>query len=295
MVWRASSFEDNVSAAGLDPQLSPAERTERSRQCASEELRAQRLGCVTEVENLHKAFGRQAVLRGVSLDVPEGTTCVLLGGSGSGKTVLLKHLLGLLQPDRGRVVIDGRDLARLSPPAMHELRLELGILFQAGALFDSMTVFDNVAFPLKEQLHLKTAERQRRVRDTLELVGLSEAANELPGELSGGMRKRVAFARAIVTQPKILLFDEPTAGLDPLSTRSVSDEILLAKNELHVTQFAITHDLPTAFRVADTIALLDDGVIAAHAEPDEFRRSAHPAVQTFLHEWLKREEHAAHV
>lgn len=240
-----------------------------------------------EVHGLKKAFGDNQVLKGVELVVPAGKTFVLLGGSGSGKTVLMKHLEGLLKPDEGTVVIDGHDLAKATPEELEHVRRDLGIQFQAGALFDSMTVADNVAFPLRELGHLKRDEVKQRVDEILSLLGLADAAEKLPGELSGGMRKRVAFARAVVMKPRVLLADEPTAGLDPLTTDTVDDAIVAARKSLGVTAFIITHDLPTAFRIGDIVGLLYDGQIIEAAPPEQFRASNHPAVKAFLHDWLE--------
>jgi phospholipid/cholesterol/gamma-HCH transport system ATP-binding protein len=234
-----------------------------------------------------KAFGDTEVLRGVDLDVFEGETFVLLGGSGSGKTVLMKHLEGLLQPDAGSVCIDGHDLR--DPKALEQVRHLMGVQFQSGALFDSMTVAQNVAFPLRETAHLKQAEIDARVTKLIALVGLTEVASSLPGQLSGGMRKRVAFARAMVTEPKLLLADEPTAGLDPLTTETVDDALVAAHRASGVTAFVITHDLPTAFRIADRVGLLHEGRIIEAAAPDVFRASKHPAVVAFLKDWIERE------
>lgn len=237
-----------------------------------------------------KRFGDVEVLRGVDLDVYEGETFVLLGGSGSGKTVLMKHLEGLLQPDAGTVHIDGHALAEARE--REAVRHLIGVQFQAGALFDSLTVVQNVAFPLREQQHLPRAECEARVHELLELVGLRDVESALPGALSGGMRKRVAFARAMALRPKLLLADEPTAGLDPLTTETVDDAILAAQRKLGVTAFIITHDLPTAFRIADRVALLHEGKIIEAAPPAEFRASQHPAVRAFLKDWLEREASA---
>lgn len=247
---------------------------------------------MVEVEDLHKSFDGQKVLDGVNLRIAEGSTCALMGVSGCGKTVLLKHLVGLLQPDRGRIRIDGRDLRELPAKELQGLRSHMGILFQSGALFDSLTVEENVAFPLREQLHLGREAIAERVAETLRLLGLEDCAQQLPGELSGGMRKRVAFARAIVTRPRLLLYDDPTAGLDPLRTRAVADEILLARHRLAVTQLAVTADLPTAFRIADEIALMSAGRIVVQAPTEQFRASTDPAVQAFLHEWLQLRQEA---
>ncbi len=242
-----------------------------------------------EVRGLTKAFGAQEVLRGVDLVVPEGTTCVLMGVSGSGKTVLMKHLLGLLQPDRGTVSVDGEDLSQLDEEGMDRLRRKMGILFQANALFDSLTVFDNVAFPLRERTRMSEAEIREAVRKSLAVVGLTHAAQRFPGELSGGMQKRVGFARAAILQPKILLYDDPTAGLDPLTTASVNEVIFTGKQQLGATSLLISPDVASAFRVGDTLALMHEGRVVEVGKPDDFRRSEHPAVKAFLHTWLQRQ------
>ncbi len=240
-----------------------------------------------DVRGLSKRFGEVVVLEGLDLQVAEGETFVLLGGSGSGKTVLMKHLEGLLRPDAGTVRVLGEDVGSGDPKALAAAREQLGVAFQSGALFDSMTVAQNVAFPLKELGHLPKAELEARVRETLALVGLTEAADRLPGDLSGGMRKRLAFARAMALRPRLLLADEPTAGLDPLTTDAVDDAIVAAQKALGATAFIITHDLPTAFRIADRVGLLHEGRIVETATPDAFRASSHPAVKAFLHDWLE--------
>lgn len=239
---------------------------------------------LVSMRGVTKRFGELEVLRGIDLDLTEGETFVLLGGSGSGKTVLMKHFEGLLRPDTGTVTIDGHDVS--TPEGLDAVRRELGVQFQSGALFDSMSVADNVAFPLREMKHLPEAEVRARVTELLSLVGLSEQAAQLPAELSGGMRKRVAFARAMALRPKLLLSDEPTAGLDPLTTETVDDAIVAAHRALGVTAFIITHDLPTAFRIADRVGLLHEGRIIEVGPPDVFRASGHPAVKAFLKDWL---------
>lgn len=245
-----------------------------------------------QLRGVRKAFGEVKVLEGVDLDVGEGETFVLLGGSGSGKTVLMKHLEGLLQPDEGTVIVDGHDLTRGDPKELEAVRRKIGVQFQSGALFDSLSVRDNIAFPLRELQHVKGDEAKQRVDELLELVGLADAADKLPGELSGGMRKRLAFARAMVLRPKVFLADEPTAGLDPVTTQTVDDAIVAAHKKLGVTAFIITHDLPTAFRIADRVGLLSEGRIIEAAPPEVFRASKHPAVRAFLKDWLEREASA---
>ncbi|WNZ62023.1 ABC transporter ATP-binding protein [Myxococcus sp. MxC21-1] len=241
-----------------------------------------------EVRDLHKSFGDQHALRGVNLEVPEGTTCVLMGVSGSGKTVLMKHIMGLLQPDRGTVLVDGEDVARMNEASLDQMRRKQGILFQANALFDSLTVFDNVAFPLRERTRMPEAEIAETVNKTLERVGLSHATQRFPGELSGGMQKRVGFARATILQPKILLYDDPTAGLDPLTTAAVNEIITTGKQQLGATSLVITPDVASAFGMADHLALMHEGRIVEYGPPDAFRESQHPAVMAFLRNWLRR-------
>jgi len=241
-----------------------------------------------EVEGLHKSFDGEAVLAGVDLTVPVGTTTVLLGASGSGKTVLLRQIIGLSQPDRGRVRIDGVDLATLDVDGLIQLRHRMGIVFQGGALFDSLSVFDNVAFPLRENLRLPEHDVAPRVQRALARVQLLPFAQLAPAELSGGMRKRVAFARAIVHEPSLLLCDEPTAGLDPITAEGVIDTLDNAKRELSATSLVITGDLRIAFRLADQLALLHKGHILAHGTREEFQRSRDPDVLAFIHEYLEQ-------
>jgi phospholipid/cholesterol/gamma-HCH transport system ATP-binding protein len=242
-----------------------------------------------EVQGLYKAFDGHEVLRGVDLVVHEGTTLVLMGVSGSGKTVLMKHLIGLLQPDRGTVKMDGEDLSQLDEEGLDRMRRKLGILFQANALFDSLTVFDNVAFPLRERTKMSEAEIHEAVKKALAVVGLTHAAQRFPGELSGGMQKRVGFARAAILQPKILLYDDPTAGLDPLTTASVNEVIFTGKQQLGATSLVISPDVASAFHTGDFLALMHEGRIVEYGPPSEFRSSQHPAVKAFLHSWLQRQ------
>ena len=241
-----------------------------------------------EVKNLHKSFGGLPALRGVSLVVPEGTTCVLLGVSGSGKTVLMKHIMGLLHADQGTVLVEGQDVAKMNEAALNQMRRHQGILFQANALFDSLNVYDNVAFPLRERTSMSEAEIKETVDKTLAKVGLSHASTRFPGELSGGMQKRVGFARATILQPKILLYDDPTAGLDPLTTAAVNEIIFTGKQQLGATSLVITPDVASAFGMADALALMHEGLIVEYGPPEQFRHSQHPEVKAFLKNWLQR-------
>jgi phospholipid/cholesterol/gamma-HCH transport system ATP-binding protein len=248
---------------------------------------------VIEVTDLWKAFGDNAVLKGVNLRIPKGTTYVVLGGSGSGKTVLMKHVIGLLKPDRGTVVVNGLEISRLEGKALTDARQVFGMVFQGAALFDSMTVFENVAFPLTEKSWRKRrplAEIRARVVEKLKVVDLGEEVlGRWPAELSGGMRKRVALARALVSDPQIVLYDEPTTGLDPITSDYVDEMILHAKNKLGITSMVISHDVASAFRVADRLAVLYDGHLAAEGTPEEVRRSTDPFVQRFLSTWFAKQ------
>lgn len=238
-----------------------------------------------EVRGLRKAFDGREVLRGIDLKMAPGTTTVILGGSGSGKTVLMKHLIGLLRPDAGEVIVEGESIGRLDERAMNRLRHKFGMVFQAAALFDSMTVFDNVAFPLREHTRMPPAEIARVVHEKLDLVGLRDIDDKFPAELSGGMKKRVGLARAIALEPKIVLYDEPTTGLDPITTDYVDEMILDAQQKLGVTSVVISHDIGSAMNIADHIAFLHEGRIRAEGTPDEVRRSEHPAVARFFATW----------
>jgi phospholipid/cholesterol/gamma-HCH transport system ATP-binding protein len=246
-----------------------------------------------EVRDLHKSFGENHVLRGITLTIPRGTTYVVLGGSGSGKTVLMKHVIGLLKPDRGEVIVDGVPISRLTGKDLTVARQRFGMVFQGAALFDSMTVFENVAFPLTEK---RWGERPRpeqvrgRVIEKLAVVDLGEDVLDLwPAQLSGGMRKRVALARALVSDPPVVLYDEPTTGLDPITTDYVDGMIVNAKVRLGITSMVISHDVASAFKVADRLAVLYDGHLAAEGTPAEVRASKEPFVQRFLSTWFEKQ------
>jgi phospholipid/cholesterol/gamma-HCH transport system ATP-binding protein len=246
-------------------------------------------GAAIHVEGLHKHFANNHVLQGIDLDFPTGTTTVILGGSGSGKSVLMKHLIGLLKPDQGRVIVEGQDINQLSGEALTKFRMKFGMVFQWAALFDSMTIAENVAFPLREHHpDMSDEEVARRVKEKLALFGVDGTQEKFPAELSGGMKKRVGLARAIVMEPRIVLYDEPTTGLDPITTADVDDMILTAKKNLGVTSVVISHDIASAFNVADYIAFLYEGKIVSYGPPGEVRKTTHPFVAKFLDTWFKR-------
>jgi phospholipid/cholesterol/gamma-HCH transport system ATP-binding protein len=233
------------------------------------------------LRGITKSFDGKVVLDHLDFDVREGDSVVVLGGSGTGKSVLLKHMIGLLRPDAGTVEVDGVELGSLDGPELTGFRRRFGMAFQEGALFDSMSVWENVAFPLRRAKW--TRERiAGRVADCLEMVHLEGAGGKMPAELSGGMRRRVGFARAIALEPRILLFDEPTTGLDPVIKAVIDELIIELQEKLDSTAVTITHDMASAFRIADRIALLHKGRIVAEAPPEEFRRLEDPRVQQFI-------------
>lgn len=237
---------------------------------------------VIRVRNLHRAFNDQQVLTGVDLDVPHGETTVVIGRSGIGKSVLLKHIIGLMKPDEGQIWIDGEDVTPLPIKEMDHIRRKFGMLFQNAALFDSMNVFDNVAFPLREHTRLNRGEIEDRVREKLRLVGLDGAEGKMPSELSGGMRKRVGLARAIALDPPIILYDEPTTGLDPILCDTIDRLIMRMQEELDVTSVVISHDIEGAFKIGDRIAMLHDGRIRTSGTPEEIRDTEDPVVRQFI-------------
>lgn len=236
-----------------------------------------------QIIDLARSFNGHPVLDGINLEIPQGEITVIIGKSGVGKSVLLKHIIGLYKPDRGQVLVDGVDITRARGKALKRLKERFAYLFQGGALFDSLTVFDNVAFPLREKTKLPEAEIIRRTRERLNQVVLTpEVENKYPDELSGGMRKRVALARALVQNPEIILFDEPVTGLDPPMTNTVFHLITKTHAESGYTALIVSHDIPDIFSVADHVAMLHQGRIIAYGTPEEIQRETNPVVQHFI-------------
>jgi phospholipid/cholesterol/gamma-HCH transport system ATP-binding protein len=242
-----------------------------------------------ELKDVRKRFGTTEVLKGVSFRVSRGTTRVILGLSGSGKSVLMKHMIGLLRPDSGTILVDGQDMTQLDHKGLLKVRRKFGMVFQQAALFDSMTVGENVAFPLQEHTKLSRTQIAAKVEEKLDLVGLSGLQHKLPSQLSGGMRKRVGLARAVVLDPTCVLYDEPTTGLDPLTTDNVDDMIMDAKARLNVTSVVISHDVGSALKVADAIAVIHKGEIVEDCAAADIRKSRHPFVQEFLNTWFGKQ------
>jgi phospholipid/cholesterol/gamma-HCH transport system ATP-binding protein len=235
-----------------------------------------------EVRDLTKSFGAQLVLDSVSFRIENGESVAIIGRSGSGKSVLLKHLIGLLQPDKGEVLIDGENIVPMNERQLLRVRRKFGMLFQSAALFDSMTVAENVAFGLRRHEHLTEAEIGRRVAETLEMVDLPGTEDKNPAELSGGMRKRVGLARAIIYEPQIVLYDEPTTGLDPIVSDSIDQLILRVRDRLKVTTVVVTHDMRTARRVGQRVLMLHNKKIYVNGTPDQIFDSLDPVVRQFV-------------
>ena len=235
-----------------------------------------------DIINLHKSFNNKHVLRGVNLHIDRGETMVVIGGSGSGKSVLIKHVIGLLTPDEGKVIVEGVDIFQLREKELNQFRKKYGMLFQGAALFDSLTVGENVGFGLMQHFALSDEEIIEIVKRKLEMVGLKGIEDLMPSELSGGMRKRVGLARAIAMEPEIILYDEPTTGLDPIMADAINDLIIEMKKRINVTAIAITHDMVSAYKIADKIAMLYEGKIQEVATPDAIKNSEDPIVQQFI-------------
>jgi phospholipid/cholesterol/gamma-HCH transport system ATP-binding protein len=235
-----------------------------------------------EFHDVHKAYGSKQVLRGANLKVFRGEVVVILGGSGSGKSVTLRHILGLEAPDAGRIIVEEEDITDLPEEDLYRVRMKFGMLFQSAALFDSMTVFENIAFPLREHAEMSEQEIERAVHEKLELVNLPGTAHLMPVDLSGGMRKRVGLARSIVLDPKMILYDEPTTGLDPITAQKINELIIDLQSKLNVTSVVVTHDIQSAFSVGDRIAFLNHGVFEWVGTMDEARDADHAGLRDFF-------------
>jgi phospholipid/cholesterol/gamma-HCH transport system ATP-binding protein len=237
------------------------------------------------VRGLHRTFGVQHVLKGIDLDVERGKINIIIGGSGQGKSVLMKHLMGLLRPDEGHIYVDGVDIVNLPEQESWAIRRKFGMVFQYAALFDSMTVVENIAFPLIERYKLPKSEMLERVRHLLKRLDLADVPGieeKFPPQLSGGQRKRVGLARALIDRPEILLYDEPTTGLDPIATKNVDDMIKSAADDFGVTSVVISHDMASTFRIGDRISMLYEGAIAVSGTPAELLKAPHPALREFV-------------
>ena len=245
---------------------------------------------VIEIRDLTKSFGDQVVLDNLSLSVPRGATVVVIGGSGTGKTVLLRHLNGLVRPDSGQVIIDGVDVTQLSESELNAFRLRVGMVFQGSALFDSLNVGENTAFALREHTKYPEDKIEEIVKEKLLLMGLHGIESKMPAELSGGMKKRVAIARAIALEPEIMLYDEPTAGLDPRTADSINNLIIKLQQTMHATAVAVTHDMASAFKIADRIYMLQDGNFVAEGTPEEIEKSTSEDVRKFINGKARSEE-----
>jgi ABC-type transport system involved in resistance to organic solvents, ATPase component len=235
-----------------------------------------------QIDEVHKSFGKQKVLDGISLEIPQGKITIIIGRSGEGKSVLLKTMMALISPDAGRITIDRQDLFSLASREQNDFRKKMGMLFQNAALFDSMNVEDNVAFPLREHTTLSEREILERVNAMLSSVGLKEVGPKMPSDLSGGMRKRVGLARALMLEPKIIFYDEPTTGLDPILTDSIDNLILDTQSRLKLTTVVVSHDIQSTLKMADKIAMLHQGKILEEGPPEKFTQSKNPFIQQFL-------------
>jgi phospholipid/cholesterol/gamma-HCH transport system ATP-binding protein len=235
-----------------------------------------------KIIDLHKSFRKKDVLQGVDLDVQDGESMVIIGGSGSGKSVLIKHIIGILRPDQGRVYIEGEEITQMNERGLNKVRKKFGMLFQAAALFDSLSVWENVGFALKQHTDLTDREIRETASQKLAMVGLYDVEDLRPSELSGGMQKRVGLARAIAMEPDILLYDEPTTGLDPINADMINNLIVGMREKLNVTSVAITHDMVSAYKIADRIAMLYNGKILQIGTPEEIRNADNPYVRQFI-------------
>lgn len=245
---------------------------------------------IVQIKGLHKSFGSNKVLNGIDLAIERGKITVILGPSGTGKSVLLKHIVGLIKPDQGEVTFDGTRVDTLREAELVQIRKRIGYLFQLGALFDSMTVGDNIAFPLVEHAKMNAEEREASVRGVLGLVGLDGYQDKNPAELSGGQQRRIALARAIVLQPSMVLYDEPTTGLDPVRADLINELILALARKMGITAVVVTHDIASANKIADRVLLIHDGKIICDGTPDQVRASDDTIVQRFMQGQAKEDD-----
>lgn len=236
-----------------------------------------------EIKNIYKSFGGHPVLNGVNLRIEKGETMVVIGQSGGGKSVLLKHIVGILKPDEGEIWVDGVDITKLSNHALNMMRRRFGMLFQGAALFDSLTVGENVSFALRRYSSLDEKTIREKVREKLAMVGLRDIENIKPAELSGGMKKRVGLARAIAMEPEVVFYDEPTTGVDPIMGDAINNLIVDLHNKLKITSIAVTHDMTSAYKIADRIAMLYQGVIIGIGRPQEIKNTSNPIIRQFVY------------
>ncbi len=239
---------------------------------------------VIEFVDVHKYFGSKKVLKGISFKIKEGTVAVVMGPSGTGKSTVIKHIVGLLKPTKGEIYVEGVDIPRADEKTLLEIRKKVGFLFQFGALFDSMNIYDNVAFPLREHTNDSEDEIRAKVRESIEMVGLvpDEVLHLFPDELSGGMQKRAALARTIILRPDIILYDEPTSGLDPIASDLISRLIVKLQRELGTTSVVISHDIKESFKIADQMIMLYEGKVIADEKPEFFKTTQNPIIRQFI-------------
>ena len=235
-----------------------------------------------KIIDLKKSFNSKKVLDGTNLEIEKGKITVIIGRSGEGKSVLIKHIIGLLKPDSGQILLDGQDITKMTERELNEVRRRFGMLFQGAALFDSLTVGENVAFPLREHAGMPEADLKKVIKEKLRLVGLKNVENMMPADLSGGMKKRVGLARAIAMDPEIVLFDEPTTGLDPIMSDNVATLILDTQRDLKTTYIVITHDISLTYKIADKVAMLHEGKIVEQGDVEYVKSSANPILRQFL-------------
>lgn len=237
---------------------------------------------IIKLENVCKSLGGRQILNGLSFSLEEGETLAIVGPSGTGKSVTLNHIIGLMAPDRGKVEVFGQAVNHLSGKELNSLRSKIGMLFQSGALLGWMNLYDNTALPLRQVFHLPEDVIRKKITDVFELLKLSDSAEKFPDEISGGMKKRAGLARAVVCDPLVMLYDEPTSGLDPVMSRKIDELVISLRDSLHISSIMVTHDLCSAFKAADRIAMLSEGKVIEIAAPEEFRKSENPLVREFI-------------